>query len=186
VKESLRRHNLKVIDITLKLDEHIAVYKGDPRFSAEIFRSIEDDGFELSKLRMGTHSGTHIDAPCHFIKGGKNISEIPLRVFIGECVVVDDIDSFAGGAERVLIKGGKKISKEQAKKLTQQKVCLVGTENLSIGGDDVHKELLGQECVVLESLNLKKVKPGKYMLYAAPLKIETDGCPVRACLIEMK
>lgn len=174
---------MKIIDITQKLDENTTVYQGDPRFVMETFRSIEKDNFMLSKLRMGTHTGTHVDAPCHFMRGGKTISEIPLKVFVGDCVVVNDLSEFNGGAERVLIKGGQRLNEADAQKLVDLRVCLIGTGNLSIGGDAVHKILLGHGCMILESLDLKKTEPGKYLLSAAPLKIDGDGSPVRACLI---
>jgi arylformamidase len=59
----------------------------------------------------------------------------------------------------------------------------VGTDSLSIGDDAVHRVLLENDCVIIESLKLEGVPEGKYILYALPLKIDADGSPVRACLI---
>ena len=98
---------MKIIDISLKLDENAAVYEGDPRFSSEVWKNVQDDGFMLSTLRMGTHTGTHLDAPCHFISDGKTVAEISPRRCLGKCAVVDEIDAFAGGYSRVLISSRK-------------------------------------------------------------------------------
>lgn len=176
-----------MIDITLKLDENTAVYEGDPRFYLERWRNIEQDGFMLSRITMGTHTGTHMDAPCHFIEGGKAICDLPLDLFVGECLVTDNINAFTGGYKRVLFscaKGGGRLTEEQARRLVDLRVCLVGTEMLSIGNDAVHKILLGADCAIIEKLNLRQVRPGTYDLCAAPLKIDADGTPVRAFLIE--
>ncbi len=178
---------MRVIDITHKLDENVIIYEGDPRFSCETWRSVKDDGYMLSKMRMGTHTGTHVDAPCHFIDGGKTIAEVPLKRFVGKCIVTDDVDSIQPDCSRVIItakSNGGKLTIQQAQKLLDSKVRLVGTGELSIGNDDVHKLLLANECVILEALNLQDAKVGSYILSAAPLKINADGSPIRACLIE--
>ncbi len=177
---------MKIIDISLKLDENAAVYEGDPRFSSEVWKNVQDDGFMLSTLRMGTHTGTHLDAPCHFISDGKTVAEISPRRCLGKCAVVDEIDAFAGGYSRVLIssrKKGGRITLAQAQRLIDLKVRLIGTERLSIGNDEVHRYLLGNDCVILEALDLSAAPEGEYILSALPLKIEADGCPVRAVLM---
>ena len=175
---------MEIIDITIKLDENTPIYAGDPRFEREVWRCVENDQYMLSKLRMGSHTGTHVDAPCHFIDKGKSIYELPLKKFVGDCVVLDSIDDYDGKAEKVLLKGkNAKLTIAQAQKLVDHRVTLVGTEAASIGGDEVHKVLLGSECVILEWLSLEKVPVGEYFLNAAPLKIDADGSPVRAYLV---
>jgi len=178
---------MRVIDITHKLDEDVMIYEGDPRFSCETWRCIRDDGYMLSIMRMGTHTGTHVDAPCHFIDGGKTVAELPIKWFVGRCVVIDNVDELEPGISRVLLTertGGGRLTLQQAQRLLDMRVRLVGTEKLSIGNDQVHRLLLGNECVILEALNMKDVAAGNYILSAAPLKIDADGSPLRACLIE--
>lgn len=179
---------MRVKDITMLLDENVPIYEGDPRFSVEPRRSIQDDGYALSKLRMGSHTGTHVDAPCHFIEGGKMVAELPLKIFVGRCLVVEDVEDVPEGMHRVLLsskKGAGRLTAAQAEKLLKKRVRLIGTEHLSIGDDQVHRLLLGNDCVILEALDLSGVEPGEYLLSAAPLKIEADGSPLRACLIEL-
>ena len=76
-----------------------------------------------------------------------------------------------------------KLTLAQAQKLIESRALLIGTEAASIGDDEVHRILLGGECILLEWLALEKAPAGKYFLNAAPLKIDADGSPVRAYLI---
>ncbi len=96
---------------------------------------------------MGSHSGTHIDAPSHVREGGKNVSEIPLSSLVGQCVVAPaDHLKIPAGIKMVLIKStdGKeaRINEAQARKLVDAGVGLVGTDALSIGSDEGHTILL--------------------------------------------
>jgi len=177
---------MRVIDITITLDENVKIYEGDPRFEKKQLTFIEEHGYAISHLSMGTHTGTHVDAPSHFIEDGKSLGDISLRRFVGRCIVVDQFDpQKIHGYSRVIIKGRYKLSAEQARQLVEMGVRLVGTDRLSVGGDEVHKVLLGAGCVLLESLKLDEVECREYVLNALPLKIDADGSPIRACLIAM-
>ncbi len=170
------------------LDEETKVYEGDPHFIKKEVFTLERDGFALSVIRMGSHAGTHTDAPSHFIPGGKTLLDIPLCNYIGPCRVIGmDALGDLPACEKVLIKSmpGKesRLTTRQAKALVKKGVKLVGTDSLSIGDDTVHRVLLENDCVIIESLKLEGVPTGKYTLYALPLKIDADGSPIRACLI---
>lgn len=65
------------------------VYPGDPKPSFEHYKTLAKDGVNLTRLVMGSHTGTHIDAPAHFIAGGIGIDKIPPDRLVGEAVVVD-------------------------------------------------------------------------------------------------
>ncbi|MDL2237532.1 cyclase family protein [Christensenellaceae bacterium OttesenSCG-928-K19] len=180
---------IKIIDITLELNDQVKIYEGDPQVLLEQFYSVESNGYAITKISMGSHSGTHIDAPSHVVAGGRTVNQIPLSSLVGQCVVVPaDNLKIPAGIKMVLIKGTDakeaRINEKQATKLVDAGVCLVGTDALSIGSDEVHDVLLSEGCPVLESLDLKKAEPGIYMLCALPLKIKADGAPVRACLIQ--
>lgn len=175
---------MEIIDITIKLDEHTPIYAGDPQFMREVWRTVQEDSYMLSKLRMGSHTGTHADAPCHFISGAKAIGNMPLKQFIGNCKVLNSFSEYDGTCKKVLFKGKGKLTTQMAEQLVKDHVHLVGTESASIGDDEVHRILLGSECVVLEWLTLQKAAAGDYFLCAQPLKIDADGSPVRACLVK--
>ena len=173
------------------LNEETKVYEGDPHFIKKEVFTLEQDGFALSMIRMGSHAGTHTDAPSHFIPGGKTLLDIPLCSYIGPCRVVG-MDALEGlsACEKVLIKSmpdqPARLTVRQAKSLVKKGVKLVGTDSLSIGDDAVHRTLLEKDCVIIESLQLEAVPAGKYTLFALPLKIDADGSPIRACLIPDK
>ena len=170
------------------LDEETKVYEGDPHFIKEEVFTLERDGFALSMIRMGSHAGTHTDAPSHFIAGGKTLLDIPLCNYIGECRLVgmDGLKTLPA-TEKLLLKSepGKeaRLTPRLARSLIKKGVKLVGTDALSIGDDSVHRILLENDCVIIERLKLEGVPEGKYTLYALPLKIDADGSPIRACLI---
>lgn len=178
---------MKILDITHELNEDTKVYEGDPHFIKEEIYTIEKDGFSLSMLHMGTHLGTHTDAPSHFIPGGKSLSDIPLVSYTGDCIVLyaDDLDG--PRCDKILIKSGPdgqaRLNVKQAAALVQKGIRLIGTDAFSIGDDAVHKILLENDCIILEHLKLEGVAAGKYILYAFPLKIDADGSPIRACLV---
>jgi len=86
----------KAIDLSHHLRNGMPVYPGDPSPSFESFRSLEKDGVNLTKLVMGSHTGTHIDAPRHFILGGIGIDQIPPAKLIGEAYVADFSDKPVG------------------------------------------------------------------------------------------
>ncbi|MFC1870845.1 cyclase family protein [Chloroflexota bacterium] len=74
---------------------------GVPPFSRELIFAVDKDGFELSKLEMTSHLGTHIDAPAHFIPGGKTIDEYPAGKFILPALVVELRDKEAAKLSEV-------------------------------------------------------------------------------------
>lgn len=78
------------IDISYPIDENIAIYPGNPTFHMERVQDIEKgDSSNVSAITMGSHTGTHIDAPAHFIKGGAKVDEIPLDYMNGKAKVID-------------------------------------------------------------------------------------------------
>lgn len=79
----------RIIDISVGISPDMSVYPGDPRPSVENVFSIDADGFAVSKIGLGTHTGTHIDAPSHIIKGGASIDMLPLEHFYGRTIVLD-------------------------------------------------------------------------------------------------
>ncbi|KAH9915872.1 putative cyclase [Fomitopsis serialis] len=77
------------VDLSQTLDPNTPVYPGDPIFSCCPTLTIEHDGNNVTSISMGSHTGTHVDAPYHFIQDGKRIDEVPLSRFVGSAVVVD-------------------------------------------------------------------------------------------------
>jgi arylformamidase len=79
-----------IIDVSVPLRQPIPTYPGDAPFELiPVVRMAEGGVCNGSRLMLGTHSGTHIDAPWHFNDAGKRIHEIPLARLIGACWVAD-------------------------------------------------------------------------------------------------
>lgn len=77
------------IDLSLTLEQGMPVYPGDPAFTRHAFLTHEPDGLQASALSMSCHTGTHIDAPRHFIAGGATIDQLPVDRLIGPAFVAD-------------------------------------------------------------------------------------------------
>jgi arylformamidase len=78
------------IDISIPLDEHTPIFEGDPTFRLERAFSIDGGAMaNVSRLEMGVHTGTHLDAPIHFIDGAPHSQSIPLDAGIGPAWVAD-------------------------------------------------------------------------------------------------
>jgi len=79
----------ELIDISVALDDDLPIWPGSPGFQLEALHQIaEGDEANVSKLTCDVHTGTHIDAPRHFVENGKTVEEIPLSVLVGPAVVV--------------------------------------------------------------------------------------------------
>jgi len=192
---------VRIVDVSVPVRPGMIVYPGDPEVRLERVCSIEDDdGFNLSRLDLGVHSGTHVDAPLHFLEDGAAVETLPLEVLVGPCVVVDGLDAAAvpRGAERVLFKtqNGRlwerdeftedfaELDGEAARALVAAGVRLVGIDYLSIGDEEAHRILLGAGVIAVEGLDLREVEPGEYRLVCAPLKLEgAEGAPARVLLL---
>lgn len=77
-----------VVDLSMPLRSGMSVYPGDPNVAIDPALSIEGEGVAVSALSLGSHSGTHLDAPAHLIPGGPTLSEIPLERLVGPAVVL--------------------------------------------------------------------------------------------------
>jgi arylformamidase len=148
------------IDISLPLHNDMVHWPGDPPFSINAVKSLDrGDSSNLSLVRMGTHTGTHVDAPRHFLHDGPAVSEAPLDILIGPARVIEIQDTHLITAdelsnqnvrrdERLLFRTGNSvfyedkdtfrqdfvsISQDAADYLVSQGVKLVGVDYLSVG-----------------------------------------------------
>ncbi|MCI5649980.1 MAG: cyclase family protein [Fusicatenibacter sp.] len=188
---------MKLYDISKELFT-TPVYPGDPVPEVGPIRRIERGDFcNLSRISMGSHNGTHMDAPWHFVPEGKTIEQVTLDHSIGMCQIIDvegEVtrnvleEMMQEDCERLLIRGNAEITVEGAVYLAEKKLLLLGVEKMTVGNEktqaQVHQTMLRADMVIVENLNLSAVEPGCYFLVAAPLKMkEMDGSPVRAVLI---
>ena len=80
---------MQLFDVSLPLSSELPTWPGDPPFHRELASAIaRGDPANVSRLDMGAHTGTHVDAPVHFIEGARGIDSIPVDALVGPCVVV--------------------------------------------------------------------------------------------------
>ena len=79
---------MKVIDLTLTISENIPTFPGSPQPNFISWENIEKDGYNLELLFLSSHTGTHIDAPYHFLKKGQKIDQIVIKRLVTEAVLI--------------------------------------------------------------------------------------------------
>lgn len=195
---------MKIYDISQDVFS-CQVYAGDPMPEKKLLCSMEKgDLYNLTAFSMCAHNGTHIDAPFHFIKGGKSVDSIGLDTFVGMAYVAEYHGIVSGtaateilekakkqnpeAAKRILIKGNAEVSSEAARVFADSEILLLGNESQTVGPEvapmEVHLILLEAGIVLLEGIRLAEVSEGAYFLNAAPLNLfGSDGSPCRAILI---
>ena len=208
---------MKIYDVSIPIKNGMLVWPGDSGVNIKTLSTVEKNGIGESFFAFGSHTGTHVDAPSHFLNTDVTVDKIPQEKLIGNCYVLDLTD--LGRLEivikdlsripikkgdRILLKTGnssllfkKTFPKEYvylslgaAKFLASKKISLVGTDFLGIEkkgspGHPAHKALLGAGVVLVEGLDLGRVKEGRYEILCLPLKVEgADGAPARVMLIK--
>ncbi len=150
-----------LIDISVILKSGMVHWPGDPPVKISAIHSIsKGDVANVSKINMGSHTGTHMDAPYHFIRRGRGIDQMPLDATIGEARVIEIHDPVSikpeeltkhriQRGERILFKTRNSlrswekesftedfiyISTEAAKFLAERHIRVVGVDYLSVGG----------------------------------------------------
>ena len=150
---------MAIHDVTVAISEDVPIYKGDPGVEVSPFKSIAGgDSANVSQISFGVHTGTHVDAPNHFVEGGKRVHEIDSEKLMGPCRVVaigDEVIAIEpehvgdiAGVERVIFKTRNSqfwsepekgfrsdfsyLTPATAKLLVENGVVLVGIDYLSI------------------------------------------------------
>jgi len=190
-----------IFDVTVPLTPGLPVYPGDPPFEIESLQRAGVDAFSLSRMSLATHTGTHVDAPAHFVPGGATIDALPTEILMGKARVVEilareRIDRADLEAQdlrddlRILLKtrmSGQMqkpefqedhlyLTGDAAAYLAQAGLKLVGFDYLSIdrhGASDfpAHHALLGADVVIVEGVDLSEVEPGEYDMTCLPLRV---------------
>ena len=83
---------MKIIDISWPVSPTITEYKDRRTVTFNAAKIFERDGVRESVISMNVHTGTHVDAPAHFLKNGSTIDTTPLVSLVGSCVVLDCTD----------------------------------------------------------------------------------------------
>ena len=203
---------MTLLDVTLPMSDALASWPGDTPCAFRLgWKMSEGASVNVGTLTTSVHSGTHTDAPFHFLPDGATIDRLDLSPYVGPALVVNvrgkqritfqDLPSTDYHATpRVLLKTDSwtdttrfptsipVLASGVATALRERGVVLIGVDVPSVDELDskdlpVHHEIGRCGIYILENLNLRDVAPGVYELIALPLRIVGgDGAPVRAVL----
>jgi arylformamidase len=193
--------------VSVPIRPGMPIWPGDPQLEVGLADAIAEGAeANVTRVTLGAHTGTHVDAPVHFLQGADGVEALPLDALVGACLVVEaeDVDgelpaaAVPAGAERVLFKtrnaelwerdgfveGSVCLSAAAAREVVRRGIRLVGIDYLTIGGPEAHRILLAAGVVPLEGLDLRAVDPGDYRIVCLPLKlVGSDGGPARTVLL---
>jgi kynurenine formamidase len=94
--------NYKVVDLTLPLGPATVMWPGAPAPQAETVVTVAHDGYFARLVHLFEHSGTHVDAPCHFVEGHGTVDNLPLQSLISPAIMIDASADIAGNPDGAL------------------------------------------------------------------------------------
>lgn len=191
---------MSLYDLTHSLAPGMPVYPGDPEVAFHPHSDLERDGFRVAEVRLGTHAGTHLDAPAHFLPHGATVDQLPAEALVGPARVVGMDGPFhVAPGERILLRSGwsarwgeadyheafPAIPAALAEALAAAPAALIGLETPSLHPDHaeddrLHRLLLGAGVVIVENLTGLDPLPEHVSLAALPFPLTgLDGSPCR-------
>jgi arylformamidase len=190
------------IDITITLEDGMVYWPDDIPAHFSKSASIEKDKVNVTTMHLSAHTGTHVDAPLHFLADGGDVSNLSLNSLIGRATIIEIKNDKAITLEEIknypIVKGDRilfktrhssddwsmqpfqrdyvYVSEEAATYLAEIGIACVGIDYLSIAefnnGEVVHRIFLESNIVIIEGLKLTGVDPGIYEMVCLPLKIK--------------
>lgn len=193
------------VDVTVPIRESMVHFPGDPAVELRFAKHLDrGDPATVSQLSFGVHTGTHVDAPAHFIAGASGVDALDIESMNGvariielhgcEEITAEDLEPYdLDRGERLLLRTDNSprcwqtdqfvhdychLGMSAATYLAERGIRLVGIDYLSVGrgseGPAVHRVLLNAGVVILEGLDLSQVEQGACEIVCLPLKIV--GC----------
>jgi arylformamidase len=202
---------LKIHDLTHTISQDMHVYPGDPQPKFDPHATIKNNNANITKITVGSHTGTHVDAPWHFLQGGNSIDMEPLDKFVGEAAIIDasgknsvtaeDFSDYDIRSNDIILiytgTGNRRtdfayLDISAAEWMVRHGVKCVGIDTASVekyGEKDapVHKMLLARNIGIIENLdNLKQFAGSRMFFVCLPLPLKgIDGSPARAVLFDI-
>jgi arylformamidase len=173
---------MKIIDLTIELSEDLPVFPGDPNLELEQFQTFEKDDWNMKRLHLNGHDGTHVNAQVHGQATGKSLDDYNVEDFIGETFLYDNFEDIQEGFGLIVAK--QNIDMELAKVITEKKVKFIGLASEFEMDLDVEKYFFSKDILVFERIANTNLLPKKFIFHGVPLKIKDgDGSPIRAYAI---
>lgn len=192
---------MKIIDISWPISAEMTAYKDKKIVAIDHIKTFATDHARETVVHLGSHSGTHIDAPAHFLEDGVMADRLPLHLFVGPCIVLDcmqiqeritaeDLSAFNITADTIVLFKTRNslltadapfnpsfvyLDVSGAQYLVERKIKSVGIDYLGIERNQpnhaTHVTLLQNSIGIIEGLRLQHVDAGNYMLWCLPLAI---------------
>ena len=164
---------MKIVDLSIPLNDKTPVYPGDSKLEIEQIAEVDKNGWSEKRLHLNTHCSTHLDAPAHMLKNGKNLDQLPLDKFYGKGIIIDvrkkeigldclkgvsanDVVLFLTGQSKKknYFEGAKFMSEDVAKKLVELKTKAIGLDSFSPDKEPypIHKILMPHDIIIIENL----------------------------------
>jgi kynurenine formamidase len=170
---------MNIIDLTLPLHTGMPVYPGDPEVSIERILFLDTDDWEMRRMEINSHDGTHVNAQVHALANGKNLDAYPLTAFCGQASIFTSLQELH--ADRGVIFRDQTIDASHVAEILSVRPRFVGLAAEFDIDPDLEKQLLVADIIVYERLANTYLLPDTFMFYGMPLHIlEGDGSPVRA------
>ena len=203
---------MRFVDLSHPISNNTPTYPSDPTISIVREKEIHTNRTLLHRFTMGTHTGTHMDAPAHIISKGKTLSDFPLYSFTGKTIKVDlnalsELDKIDEKVDGIIFDSSwferysepevyfgadrPEIPKHLVKKAVKMGIKYFGCDlpSVDVSGSKnkpIHHALLEANIIIYESLtNLDKLPlliPFDFYGFPLPF-VELDGSPVRAVAI---
>lgn len=192
---------MKIYDISWPISPSMTAYKNNKTVIFDKKKEFDPDKVRDSAITLGSHTGTHVDAPSHFLRDGTVIDQISLDRLIGkarviDCVLVtnaiqpkDLLDQDIAEGDIILLRTANSasdpngafnpefiyLSPQAAEFLAQKRVKAVGIDYLGIERGDpehrTHTTLMHADIAIIEGLRLEHVPAGSYFMICLPLAI---------------
>lgn len=192
---------MKVYDISWPLVPETTEYKNKKTIQFQDVATMDKDGVRSSLITLGSHTGTHVDAPSHFLKDGKTIDQISLDRLMGPAKVIDmvriidvitaeDLKRHEIHEQDIILlrtmnsayeetdefnKEFVYLDQSAAAYLAERKIKAIGIDYLGIerGNPEhsTHTTLMHADIMIIEGLRLSHVQAGDYFMVCLPLAV---------------
>src|SRR3989344_7645991 len=154
---------MKIIDLTLPLYTGMPVFPGDPEVAIDVIQTHEKEGWEMRRIHINGHDGTHVNVPIHMVAGGKNLDDYELNDFCGAARIYK-------AEEDMLAKFGyifrdQNIDTEIAEKIKAEKPRFVGLSADFEFDVPIETDLLAAGILSFERLANVDQLPAEFMFY---------------------
>ncbi len=192
---------MNIIDISWPISSAMTEYKNRKTVNITPVPSERDYYMQETLLSLNVHTGTHVDAPAHFVQGGATLDQFALQAMIGDCIVLDlsfvedcitlkNIQNYPLGEQQIVLLRTKNsllsptdlfssnfvyLAADAARYLVAQKVKAVGIDYLGIERNQAdhatHKVLMQAQIPIIEGLRLGHVAAKSYFFCCLPLNL---------------